>query len=64
MRVHSSPVDGEHGHQSLPPTSGLRLGCVRGKEYGAVDVGADEKAGGLVIGSNGGGLSCVTSPAE
>ncbi|MFJ6433301.1 SMI1/KNR4 family protein [Streptomyces sp. NPDC091416] len=32
------------------------------KEYGAVDVGADQKACGLVIGSNGGGLSYVAGP--
>ncbi|GCB43777.1 SMI1/KNR4 family protein [Streptomyces sp. NL15-2K] len=32
------------------------------KEYGAVVVGADERAGGLVIGSSGGGLSYVASP--
>lgn len=35
---------------------------LRFKQYGAVDVGADKKAGGLVIGSNGGGLSYVASP--
>lgn len=34
---------------------------LRFKEYGAVDVGADMKAAGLVIGSNGGGLSYVAS---
>lgn len=32
------------------------------KEYGAVDVGADQKARGLVIGSNGGGQSYVAGP--
>lgn len=31
-------------------------------EYGAVDVGADQKARGLVIGSNGGGQSYVAGP--
>lgn len=31
-------------------------------EYGAVDIGADQEAGGLVIGSDGGGLSYVTGP--
>ncbi|UNZ17800.1 SMI1/KNR4 family protein [Streptomyces sp. 891-h] len=31
-------------------------------QYGAVDAGADQKDGGLVIGSNGGGLSYVASP--
>ena len=35
---------------------------LRLEEYGAVDVGADQEAGGLVIGSNGGGLSYVTGP--
>jgi hypothetical protein len=35
---------------------------LRLKEYGAVDDGADKEAGGLVIGSNGGGLSYVASP--
>ncbi|WP_234328267.1 hypothetical protein [Streptomyces sp. NRRL S-37] len=34
---------------------------LRFKQYGAVDVGAD-KAGGLIIGSNGGGLSYVAGP--
>lgn len=34
---------------------------LRFKQYGAVD-GGDKKAGGLVIGSNGGGLSYVASP--
>ncbi|MFD8394319.1 SMI1/KNR4 family protein [Streptomyces sp. NPDC059680] len=32
------------------------------KEYGAVDIGADHKASGLVIGSNGGGLSYIAGP--
>ncbi|WP_279331519.1 SMI1/KNR4 family protein [Streptomyces sp. OS603R] len=35
---------------------------LRFKQYGAVDVGADQKDGGLVIGSNGGGLSYVVGP--
>ncbi|MFF8096852.1 SMI1/KNR4 family protein [Streptomyces sp. NPDC016675] len=35
---------------------------LRFKQYGPVDVSADRKAGGLVIGSNGGGLSYVASP--
>ncbi|MFB7715671.1 SMI1/KNR4 family protein [Streptomyces sp. NPDC056105] len=35
---------------------------LRLKEYGAVDVGADRSASGLVIGSNGGGLSYVVVP--
>ncbi|MEW2260661.1 SMI1/KNR4 family protein [Streptomyces sp. NPDC047869] len=35
---------------------------LRLKEYGAVDTGAGTKAGGLVIGSNGGGLSYVAGP--
>ncbi|MDQ0578103.1 SMI1/KNR4 family protein [Streptomyces rishiriensis] len=35
---------------------------LRFKQYGAVDVSADRKADGLVIGSNGGGLSYVASP--
>lgn len=35
---------------------------LRFKQYGAVDVGAHQKKGGLVIGSNGGGLSYVASP--
>ncbi|WP_237321541.1 SMI1/KNR4 family protein [Streptomyces sp. JJ36] len=35
---------------------------LRFEQYGAVDVGAGEKAGGLVIGSNGGGLSYVARP--
>jgi hypothetical protein len=35
---------------------------LRLKQYGAVDVSADQKDGGLVIGSNGGGLSYVASP--
>ncbi|MEV6054887.1 SMI1/KNR4 family protein [Streptomyces sp. NPDC052107] len=33
---------------------------LRLKEYGAVDLGANQKARGLVIGSNGGGLCYVT----
>ncbi|MEU0275006.1 SMI1/KNR4 family protein [Streptomyces sp. NPDC006307] len=35
---------------------------LRFKQYGPVDVGVDKKAGGLVIGSNGGGLFYVASP--
>lgn len=35
---------------------------LRLKQYGAVDVGAGQKASGLVIGSNGGGLSYVVGP--
>nr|WP_238426875.1 SMI1/KNR4 family protein [Streptomyces adustus] len=35
---------------------------LRLQEYGAVDVGADQKVHGLVIGSNGGGLSYVVGP--
>ncbi len=35
---------------------------MRRQEYGVVDVGADQKAHGLVIGSNGGGLSYVAGP--
>ncbi|MFF3333732.1 SMI1/KNR4 family protein [Streptomyces sp. NPDC002888] len=35
---------------------------LRLKEYGAVDIGADQGAGGLVIGSNGGGLCYVIGP--
>jgi hypothetical protein len=35
---------------------------LRLKEYGALDVGADQRTGGLVIGSNGGGLSYVAGP--
>ncbi|MFD4264064.1 SMI1/KNR4 family protein [Streptomyces sp. NPDC058534] len=35
---------------------------LRFQQYGAVDVGADQRGGGLVIGSNGGGLSCVAGP--
>ncbi|WP_432590387.1 SMI1/KNR4 family protein [Streptomyces sp. HD1123-B1] len=35
---------------------------LRLKEYGAVDVEADQRASGLVIGSNGGGLSYVIAP--
>lgn len=35
---------------------------LRFKQYGAVDVSADKKAGSLVIGSNGGGLSYIASP--
>jgi hypothetical protein len=35
---------------------------LRFKQYGAVDVGADKKLGGLVIGSNGGGLSDAAGP--
>jgi hypothetical protein len=32
------------------------------KEYGSVDVGGGQKASGLVIGSNGGGLSYAAGP--
>ncbi|MFE2626342.1 SMI1/KNR4 family protein [Streptomyces sp. NPDC059374] len=35
---------------------------LRFKQYGTVDVGADQTDGGLVIGSNGGGLSYVVGP--
>jgi hypothetical protein len=35
---------------------------VRLEEYGVVDVGANQKVHGLVIGSNGGGLSYVAGP--
>lgn len=35
---------------------------VRLQEYGVVDVGTDQKAHGLVIGSNGGGLIYVAGP--
>lgn len=35
---------------------------LRFQQYGAVDADADQKDGGLVIGSNGGGLSYVASP--
>ncbi|MET7783187.1 SMI1/KNR4 family protein [Streptomyces mirabilis] len=35
---------------------------LRLKEYGAVDVSVSQKASGLVIGSNGGGLSYVAGP--
>lgn len=34
---------------------------LRFKQYGTVDLSADRKAGGLVIGSNGGGLAYVAS---
>ncbi|MBG7702575.1 SMI1/KNR4 family protein [Streptomyces sp. MC1] len=43
----------------LDPASDVLL---RLQEYGAVDVGANQKGPGLVIGSNGGGLSYVVSP--
>ncbi|MYX96933.1 SMI1/KNR4 family protein [Streptomyces sp. SID486] len=43
----------------LGPASDALL---RLQEYGAVDVGANQKGPGLVIGSNGGGLSYVASP--
>ncbi|MFH8803823.1 SMI1/KNR4 family protein [Streptomyces sp. NPDC017936] len=36
---------------------------LRFKQYDAVDVGADQKDDGLVIGSNGGGLSYVAGPS-
>ncbi|WP_449349950.1 SMI1/KNR4 family protein [Streptomyces shaanxiensis] len=35
---------------------------LRIREYGVVDVDVDQTAGGLVIGSNGGGLSYVAGP--
>lgn len=35
---------------------------LRFKQYGTVDVGGDQKDGGLVIGSDGGGLSYVVGP--
>ncbi|OMI88203.1 SMI1/KNR4 family protein [Streptomyces sp. M1013] len=35
---------------------------LRFQQYGTVDVGADQNDGGLVIGSNGGGLSYVAGP--
>lgn len=35
---------------------------LRFNQYGTVDVGADQMNGGLVIGSNGGGLSYVVGP--
>ncbi|MFF4055557.1 SMI1/KNR4 family protein [Streptomyces sp. NPDC001668] len=35
---------------------------LRLQEYGVVDVGTDQKADGLVIGSNGGGLTYVAGP--
>lgn len=44
----------------LDPASDVLL---RLQEYGVVDVGADREAQGLVIGSNGGGLSYVAGPA-
>ncbi|WP_031028287.1 hypothetical protein [Streptomyces sp. NRRL WC-3725] len=43
----------------LDPASDVLL---RLHEYGAVDVGANQKGPGLVIGSNGGGLFYVASP--
>lgn len=44
----------------VDPGSDVLLWC---KQFGPVDVSAaDKKAGGLVIGSNGGGLSYVASP--
>ncbi|MCL6667954.1 SMI1/KNR4 family protein [Streptomyces panaciradicis] len=43
----------------LYPASGVLL---RLQEYGLVDLGADQKSDGLVIGSNGGGLSYVLGP--
>ncbi|MFI6356161.1 SMI1/KNR4 family protein [Streptomyces sp. NPDC050743] len=39
-----------------------RDALLRLKEYGAVDLGAHQKARGLVMGSNGGGLCYVTGP--
>jgi hypothetical protein len=35
---------------------------LRFQQYGTVDVGADQNDGGLVIGSNGGGLSYLAGP--
>ncbi|MCF3130222.1 SMI1/KNR4 family protein [Streptomyces olivochromogenes] len=43
----------------LHPASDVLL---RLQEYGVVDVGADQRVRGLVIGSNGGGLSYVAGP--
>ncbi|MFC5724747.1 SMI1/KNR4 family protein [Streptomyces gamaensis] len=43
----------------LDPASDVLL---RLQEYGVVDVGADQKVHGLVMGSNGGGLSYVAGP--
>ncbi|MGW7569690.1 SMI1/KNR4 family protein [Streptomyces tendae] len=43
----------------LDPASDVLL---RLQEYGVVDLGADQKVQGLVIGSNGGGLSYVLGP--
>ncbi|MCF1593732.1 SMI1/KNR4 family protein [Streptomyces muensis] len=43
----------------IAPASDVLL---RLQEYGPVDIDADEKAHGLVIGSNGGGLSYVAAP--
>ena len=43
----------------LAPASDVLL---RLQEYGVVDLGADQKVQGLVIGSNGGGLSYVLGP--
>ncbi|SNX88615.1 hypothetical protein SAMN06272735_9088 [Streptomyces sp. TLI_55] len=43
----------------LDPASDVLL---RLQEYGVVDVGTDQKADGLVIGSNGGGLIHVAGP--
>ncbi|MCG3043295.1 SMI1/KNR4 family protein [Streptomyces sp. S1A] len=35
---------------------------LRFQQYGAVDAGADQRDGGLIVGSDGGGLSYVASP--
>ncbi len=43
----------------LDPASDVLL---RLQDYGAVDLGADQKVHGLVIGSNGGGLSYAVGP--
>ncbi|KOX53170.1 SMI1/KNR4 family protein [Streptomyces ardesiacus] len=43
----------------LDPASDVLL---RLQDYGAVDLGADQKVHGLVIGSNGGGLSYAAGP--
>ncbi|UAX58442.1 SMI1/KNR4 family protein (plasmid) [Streptomyces sp. A144] len=39
-----------------------RVVLLRLQDYGAVDLGADQKVQGLVIGSNGGGLSYAVGP--
>ncbi|MEV4035269.1 SMI1/KNR4 family protein [Streptomyces umbrinus] len=43
----------------LDPASDVLL---RLQEYGVVDIGTDQRAHGLVIGSNGGGLAYVAGP--